>query len=370
MRDRIRVLHAADLHMDSPFEALSGEKAAIRRAEQRALLGKIAELAREREVDLVLLAGDLLDSGSAYRETALMLRQTLAEMEAKVFIAPGNHDFYSPRSVWALLELPENVHVFRSNEIECVSLPELDTEVFGAAFTEESCPALLRDFTPPENPENRLRVMCLHGEVGSGEGKYNPMTEAQLASGGMHYVALGHIHACSGLRHAGATCYAWPGCAEGRGFDECGEKGVYITEITRGGCSAEFVPIAARQYHRLEVDLSGGKDALEAVLQALPECAERDIFRIALRGETATAPKTEQLRAVLSERVFALRLRDETRPETDIWARAEEDSLRGEFLRRMREKLDSATDETARARLLMALRFGLAAMDNAEEPRG
>ena len=354
MRDRIRVLHAADLHMDSPFEALSGEKAAIRRAEQRALLGKIAELAREREVDLVLLAGDLLDSGSAYRETALMLRQTLAEMEAKVFIAPGNHDFYSPRSVWALLELPENVYVFRSNEIECVSLPELDTEVFGAAFTEESCPALLRDFTPPENPEDRLRVLCLHGEVGSGEGKYSPMTEAQLASCGMHYVALGHIHACSGLRHAGATCYAWPGCAEGRGFDECGEKGYVLLETANGRISHSFVPLAYRRLHTVTCDVSEFSTQLELeerLLSAVEQISARDMVKVILTGKvSAEAQKdTAHLRQVLSERFYFAKLADETRllirPEdyrNDI-------SLKGEFVRRV---MASSLTETEKERII------------------
>lgn len=370
MREKIRVLHAADLHMDSPFEALSEEKAAIRRSEQRMLLRSIAVLAKEREADIVLLAGDLLDSGSAYRETARTLCQALAEIEAPVFIAPGNHDFYSPRSPWATMELPENVRVFRMNGIECVYLPELETEIYGAAFTDEACRPLLRGFMAPENTENRLRILCMHGEVCAGEGKYNAVTEAEIASSGMHYAALGHSHTFSGLRRAGETYYAWPGCAEGRGFDETGEKGVLLTEVCRAGCTAEFIPLAGRQYRRMEIDLTGGKDALEAVLSALPEDAKRDIYKITLYGETFTAPKTEQIRAALADKVFALRLRDETRPEADLWAGAQEDSLRGEFLRRMREKLDAAADEETKNRLLLALRFGLAAMENAEEPRG
>ena len=144
MKEQIRVLHAADLHLDSPFEALTAEKAALRRAEQRALLGRIADLAQMRQVDLVLLPGDLLDSDSSYRETVISLCDALSSMEKPVFIAPGNHDRYAPRSIWARLELPENVHVFTSGAIERVELPELDAEVFGAAFTDESAPPLLR----------------------------------------------------------------------------------------------------------------------------------------------------------------------------------------------------------------------------------
>lgn len=368
MKDTIRVLHAADLHMDSPFEALSAEKAALRRQEQRGLLRRLTAFATEREADVLLLAGDLLDTGFAYRETAEALYETLSALKIPVFIAPGNHDYYSARSPWARLEMPENVHVFRNAFIESVSLPELDTEVFGAAFTDEGSAPLLRHFTPPENPENGLRILCMHGEVGSGEGKYNPITEAELAASGMHYVALGHVHACSGLRQAGGTYYAWPGCPEGRGFDETGEKGVLLVDVRRDGASAEFIPLAARQYHRFDVDLTDAEDIYKAVLAALPENAARDVFRITLRGAVQTAPGLDELRQKLSEHVFALRLRDETRPARELWDGLEEDSLRGLFLRRLREKFDAAQTESERENCLMALRFGLAAMDNAEEP--
>ena len=367
MREQIRVLHAADLHMDSPFEALGAEKAALRRAEQRLLLGRIADLARTREADLVLLPGDLLDSGSSYRETAISLCDALSRIEKPVFIAPGNHDCYSPRSPWARLELPENVHVFTSGAIERVELPELDAEVFGAGFTDESCPPLLRYFTPPENPEDHIRLLCLHGEVGSGEGKYDPITEAELASSGMHYAALGHCHSFSGLRRAGNVFYAWPGCAEGRGFDETGEKGVVLADVRRDGVTLQFVPVASRRYHRLELELGGDASPAEAAAALLPATAAKDAFLFVLKGETETPPDLAALRAALEGRVFALRLRDETRPAAPLWEAAQEDSLRGLFLRRVREKLENA-GAGEREKLLLALRFALAAMDNAEEP--
>ena len=77
---RLKILHAADLHLDSPFEGLASGKAAIRRTEQRELLGRLAELAAVRQVDLVLLAGDLLDSANTYYETGEeLIRRTHME---------------------------------------------------------------------------------------------------------------------------------------------------------------------------------------------------------------------------------------------------------------------------------------------------
>ena len=66
----IKIIHGADFHLDSPFSGLTPERAAQRRGEQRELLDRLAALAREKQADLVLLAGDLLDSERVFRETA------------------------------------------------------------------------------------------------------------------------------------------------------------------------------------------------------------------------------------------------------------------------------------------------------------
>ena len=95
---KIKILHSADLHLDSPFEGLPGGKAAVRRGEQRELLSALAELAVSEQAELVLLSGDLLDSGNTYFETGEELVSALGRIPAPVFIAPGNHDFYSPQS--------------------------------------------------------------------------------------------------------------------------------------------------------------------------------------------------------------------------------------------------------------------------------
>ena len=116
----IKLLHAADLHLDSPFEALPAGKAAIRRREQRELLDALARLAASERVDLVLLSGDLLDSSSTYFETGESLIQALRSIPAAVFIAPGNHDFYSPKSPYARLQMPENVHIFTERSMRCL----------------------------------------------------------------------------------------------------------------------------------------------------------------------------------------------------------------------------------------------------------
>ena len=128
----IKILHTADLHLDSAFEALPAGKAAIRRAEQRELLSRLAELARSERADLVLLAGDIFDGGGTYFETGA---EFVRDMSVPVFIAPGNHDPYDARSPYAKLDIPQNVRIFTERDVECAELPELGVRVYGAAFT-------------------------------------------------------------------------------------------------------------------------------------------------------------------------------------------------------------------------------------------
>lgn len=361
---KLKILHAADLHMDSPFEALPGSKAALRRQEQRELLGRMAELVQREGVELVLLAGDLMDSESGFCETGEVLFRSLAQMAVPVFIAPGNHDYYSPRSPYAK-KLPENVHVFRENRISRVELPELGVRVYGAGFIGRQSGPLLRGFHA-EREEGITNLLCLHGEVGAPESPYDPIAEAELAESGLDYAALGHIHKAGGLRRAGRCFYSWPGCPEGRGFDETGEKYVNLIELDGEACTLQTRSVAGRRYEVLRVDVSGS-DPLLAIHALLPGDTQRDIYRLILTGETDTPPELGRLYENLKEFFFALQLRDETSARQDLWARVGEDSLRGLFLGNLRAAYDRADGEMKR-RIEQAARWGLAALDNREEP--
>ena len=362
---KLKILHSADLHLDSPFEGLTAGKAAIRRGEQRQLLSALSGLARDEKADIVLLSGDLLDSGNTYRETGEELVRCLGQIDAPVLISPGNHDYYSAQCPYARLKFPENVHVFTKPEIEWVELPELGVRVFGAAFTDKYSGPLLRGFKA-ERREGVLNLLCIHGELGSGDSSYNPITEQELRDSGMDYVALGHIHKASGLQRAGASWYSWPGCPEGRGFDETGEKTVNLLELGEGECSLETRSIAQRRYELLKVDVTGS-DALLAVHTQLPDETVRDIYRIILTGETEQSPDLKQLDAALSQMFFQLQLRDETRLRRSVWERSGDDTLRGLFLEKLKKRYDSAKTEAERIAIEQAARWGLAALDNGEE---
>lgn len=357
----LHILHAADLHLDAPFAALTAEQARQRRAEQRLLLDALADAATERGADLVVLAGDLLDSAQTYRETAQALATALGRIDAPVAIAPGNHDFYGPGSLYTAPIWPKNVLIFRESAVQSVDLPNMT--LYGCAFTGQFRDASpLAGFHAPDR--GKPSVMVCHGDV-EGTGRYGSIPRSHIAASGLTYLALGHIHACSGLQREGGTYWAYPGCTEGRGFDELGDKGaLWVTIGDDNAVSAEFLPLCRRRYEIQECDLTG-KDPAQAVAAALAAGSPDDVCRLVLTGE-AEGLDLAALHQAAAPCRWAVSLRDHTRVPQGLWDREAEDSLTGLFLREMRQRI-AAAQGGEKAILEKAVRFGLTALENGED---
>ena len=360
----IKIVHAADLHLDSAFAALSAEQAALLRREQRRIVEDIAAQAERMSADILLLSGDLFDSDRCFAETADALCRAFEQTRARVFISPGNHDWYGPRSPWMRMKLPDNVHVFTSPVPEKVELPELGCTVWGAAFLSDSAEPPLAGFRADGEGVN---IMVLHGDTDAPDSKYGYISEADIAASGLDYLALGHVHKYSGVRRAGDTFYAYPGCAMGRGFDELGEKGLLCGTVGKGSCELRFLPLSGRKYEILPVDITGAEDIAAAVRAAMPDGCGRDIYRVILRGEREEAPDTAALEVTLDGLCCRLEVRDETKPKLELWAAEGENTLKGGFLRRMKAMYDAVESEAERRKIIRAVSFGLAALENREE---
>lgn len=356
----VKILHAADFHLDSAFAALSEERARRRRQESRQLVERMVDYANNHAVDLLLLAGDLFDGERVYTETLEAVSAALGRFRGHVLIAPGNHDYYALRSPYARTLWPENVHIFKRNTLEKVEFPQYDCTVWGAAFTAPEMEALTEELSCGDGS---VQLLVLHGDVGVANSRYRTISPQWLSRSAVHYAALGHVHEYRGVQRVGDTDYAYCGCPEGRGFDELGQKGFLVGEVDERGAHLQFVPFARRKYHVLPVDITG-QNAATAVRQALGGM-EEDICRVILRGEVPQKADVAALEEELAGSVWQLELRDETRLQQDLWEHCDEDTLRGLFLRELRNEYEAA-DEDRRAVIEQAVRYGLAAMENRE----
>lgn len=355
---KIKVLHAADFHLGSPFTGLSAQKAAVRQGEQRAAFRAVIDLCRQEKIQLLLLAGDLLDQ---LRFPAEHLRSLIDSFtgipDTAVVIAPGNHDPFTKDSPYMTQEWPPNVHIF-TGEFSSFSFPELRTVVWGAAFTgiravHTLCPP---SFSVLQSgyPEDTIHIVLIHGEITetpSENRSYNPVPKEWIAGSGADYVALGHVHDRSGLCKAGNTFYAYPGCPESRGYDEPGPRGVYLGTLTRGGAEISFVPVNQRNYYCPDIAVDGSdtqqqlEDRILAFLRSsYGEDYMRAAYRITLSGALPPdfSPVLSSLRERLSSMVFDVRMKDRTRSFSNPEELRRETSLKGVFADRLLGRLEQA----------------------------
>lgn len=341
----IKILHAADLHLDSPFVGRSRETAEWLRIQLQAVPEKIAQLCKRERCDLLLLAGDLFD-GEYTKEGYLSLRNALEEVEIPTFISPGNHDSCGAHSPWLAELWPSNVHVFKNPVVESVALPRLDCRVYGAGFSSMDCDPLLENFQTVG--QERYRIGVFHGDPMQSGSPYNPISQAQVAASNLDYLALGHIHKTGSFR-SGRTLCAWPGCPMGRGYDELEEKGVLLVTLD-GQANARFLELDTPRFYDWQIAVD--TTAKQAVARRLPASGNKNFYRITFTGE-CEKPNLNQLYEEFS--AFPnLYLRDQTQPPVDIWGTAGEDSLEGLYFKMLQQAMEEAGTEEGEIALLAA----------------
>ena len=334
----LKLLHSADWHLDAPLIGFSPEQRQLLRQAQRTIPDRIADLCRRENCDLVLLAGDLFD-GIPSRETVATVKAALARCAVPVFISPGNHDFCGPGSPWLEEAWPENVHIF-TGPLESVVLENLNCRIWGAGFQSMDCSGLLENFRA-EGTE-AYAIGLLHGDPAQARSPYNPVTAAQVRESGLDYLALGHIHK-SGSFRAGSTLCGWPGCPMSRGWDETGDKGVYLVALQPDSARIRSLSLGLPCFRELSADIAGdAKAALEALL---PPVETSDFFRVTLKGQGyADIP---QLLSVFPH-IPNLELIDRTEAPLDIWGQEDADTLEGIYFRLLKEQLAESSEAEAR----------------------
>lgn len=293
-------LHAADLHVDSPLrglDAYEGAPVERLRGATRQALAALVDLAIDRQVALVLLAGDIYDGDWADFRTGLHFREQMLRLTragVQVFIVKGNHDAES--QITRQLPALDGVHVFSAHKSETIDLPALGVAIHGRSFPNRQVPEDLVPLYPPPLP-GRFNIGVLHTSLTGREGHdpYAPTTPDTLIAKGYDYFALGHVHAREVVREASPRI-VYPGNLQGRHARETGPKGCEWVRVENGVIVAtDFVALDVVRWHLLEIDAEG-LDDLEALAAAFREEATRlasddperlHALRVVLRGRSS-----------------------------------------------------------------------------------
>ena len=345
----MRLIHCSDLHLDSKMEAnLSPQQARARSGELCAAFARMVRWARENEVRGILLAGDLFDTRRVSAKTADFVADTMKNAgDLQFFYLRGNHD--ASRDPFAGRTLPENLHRFGDAwtvyDFDGVTIAglELDRENW------ERC------YDGLKLDKDRVNIVMLHGQVSAQPGE-EQVALPRLRGKHIDYLALGHIHSFrrERLDDRGQWCYC--GCLEGRGFDECGEKGFVLLDIDGGRVESQFVPFAARRLWEVRVDITDLttitqlRQALESAATPIPA---ESMVKFTLVG--SYTPETQKdlglLTRLMGQQFWFARIKDESRFRMERASYEHDASLKGQFIRLV---MASDRAESDKARIICA----------------
>lgn len=364
----MKLIHCADLHLDAKMSAnLDKESAKIRRGEILHTFERMVSYAVENQVEAILIAGDLFDTkniSATARNT--VLHAITGNPQIRFYYLKGNHD--KDNFLTGLETVPENLKLFgdawttyeeAAGQIT-ISGIELSAANLGSAHV-----TLLPD-------AKKFNIVMLHGqEAESGAKDKAEIINLKLfRNKGIDYLALGHIHGYKKEDLDARGVYCYPGCLEGRGFDECGEHGFVLLEINEanGQFTHTFVPFAQRKLFTVEVDVTDCTTTVEMQDRARAAikdmgCEANSLLKIVLKGMVDVSCEKD-LTYFLSgfrQNYFFVKVYDETTLKVDIEDYLLDMSLKGEFVRQVMEDNSIAPDDKK-----IIIRYGLQAIAGEE----
>ncbi len=372
--ETFRFVHAADLHIDSPFQGLRDvdERVAARlHSATYEAFRNLIRLCIDEQAAFLLIAGDVYDGEDRGIRAQVRFRDGLAELAERgieTFVVHGNHD---PLDGWvSKLSWPDGVHVFgpqpewktahlgSPSAGEAAGVPV--AAIQGVSYpTREVTENLARRFSPPQDPA-LFSIGLLHANVGANPAhpNYAPCTVEDLAQTGMDYWALGHVHTRQTLREtrrSGPPTIAYPGNTQGRHPNETGARGCLLVQVGPDRVpKAEFRALDVVRWEQVDINVTGVRTldgmvgALRQALDDLTVKAEgRDVVcRVRLHGrgpmhhDLRRPGQADDLLATVradagaaSPWVWVERMAVETRPDLDLSLRSRDDDFLGAVLR-------------------------------------
>lgn len=339
----MRIIHCADLHLDSRMTTnFDSIKARERKAEILDTFVRMVRFAADNKVEAILIAGDMFDTGTV----SLLTRNTVLETiinypDITFFYLKGNHD--KDGFIDTLDEVPGNLKLF--NEKWNSYKIKNDSNVIVTA-TELSAANCNTCYDTLKLDDKAINIVMLHGQEMNGVKGDNAqvINIRELRNKGIDYLALGHIHSYRKFRMDGRGVFCYPGCLEGRGFDEPGQHGFVLLDINEltHEVTRKFIPFAKRDIIVINVDISECENSAQILkkiedILAEKEIAAKNMLQVVLTGEADVEAEknTEFLKKSLEGRFYFVKVTDKSVYKVNFEQYRHDESLKGEFVRKV-----------------------------------
>lgn len=330
----MRFVHIADMHFDAPFTSLNSKEGLgdKRRLEQRSAFKRVIDYIKENKIEYLLISGDLYEHEYVKKSTIDYIAKLFNQIpETKIFISPGNHDPYIKNSYYDTYDFGDNVYIFRNSNIE--RYEDENVNIYGMAFNE-----FYMNESPLENIvlpySNKPSVLLAHCDLNGSKDKegfsYNPILESKLNSIGFDYCAIGHVHK-SNLENQNRIYY--PGSTISLGFDELGNHGMIVGEVTKDKFTKTFIELDERNFEELRIsvdELNSKEDLIEKILNYAYN--EMTMYKVILVGNRNFEINTRDILRVVSQ-TNVMKIKDETKLNYNLEELSKQNNLKGIFIK-------------------------------------
>jgi len=320
---KIRFIHTADLHLETPFKGLSDNNEGLANKLKDATFNafrNIVNVCISRRVDFLVIAGDIFDNEIKSIQAQLRFiseLKRLSDHHIPVYFNCGNHDFLDSWS--PSLHMPPGIYRFGKN-LECFTYQRdgmVIADIYGISFAKKEVKENLASRYKMGDHPSPFSIAVLHGTIGPAGAHHNyaPFELGDIRSESFDYWALGHIHNKS-IVYDAHPMVIYPGNPQGRDFGETGAKGCFLVDIEGGQIpQIEFIPVQTIRFEKIAIDISGIDDITlisQKVPEAFPSIEDYDatvsiILRIRFTGRTGLHAQlnkpgaSEDLRNALNE---------------------------------------------------------------------
>ena len=345
----LKLIHCADLHLDSKMESnLSTEQANTRKTELLQTFERMITYANENDIHQILIAGDLFDTSNSHKtQIKKQIGYDISQnKQIDFYYLRGNHDkndfFATLDDTYSNLKtFNDSWTSYKCNNVVITGI-ELPQKFSDTVYSSLS-------LSP-----NDINIVMLHGQIARTPGKEDaPLIDLRkLENCNINYLALGHIHSFQQDKLGkGVWCYS--GCLEGRGFDECGDKGFVVIDIDDNKFQTKFVPFAKRKIWNVPVKLSGTmsyEQIMNSIKKETDAIPSDDLVKVTLTGEITedTDINVDAYLQQFASQFFFIKIYDETTIAIDYEKYRKDISLKGEFVRHVEEQTDISQEEKSK----------------------
>ncbi len=329
----MKIIHCADLHLDSRIDSLPSDKGKIRREEVLRSFERLTDYAAQNGVTAIIIAGDMFDTARVTVKTKSRVLSAVKRNPSVDFLyLTGNHD---EADAFEGETLPDNFKRFCERK---TSFRYGNVVITGVSSAGNGFDLFYGGLDLNENDVN---IVALHGQIAgyAAQEKAEVISLPQLREKNIDYLALGHIHAYKEDKLDNRGTYAYSGCLDGRGFDETGKKGFVLLEETNGKLTREFIPFSSREFCEKEFSVTGEEDWFDfkerVIYELKKEFSSDSLVKVILSGahKTQFEADAESLSVRLNEEFFFAKVYDKTTLEITDEDYQNDKSVRGEFVR-------------------------------------